>query len=121
MYIKIEPNPDGSHAYQIGGTLEDGWAVVPDEMDLPLSFPFVTLATALVTHPASITQDGTGNDIVLAPEYAQLEVTAMSEGEEILLPDEPEVPSLETRVEALEADTADAKEALEMILAGVTE
>jgi hypothetical protein len=36
-------------------------------------------------------------------------------------PEEPEQPvSLESRVETLEADSAEAKEALEMILSGVT-
>lgn len=121
MYIKIGKNPDGSHAYQLGGNLEDGWAAVPDGMELPETFPYVEIETELVTHPAVMAKDSEGNDIVLIPEVTQMEVTTMLEGEEIPLPEEPEAQTLESRVETLEADSADTKEALEMILSGVTE
>lgn len=52
MYIKIEKNPDGSHAYQIGGELQDGWAYWDtDAVPLPDSFPWVDITVEDVTHP----------------------------------------------------------------------
>lgn len=101
MYIKIDANQDGSHAYQIGGNLEDGWAVVPDGMELPDTFPFVEIKAGLKTHPAVMAKDSEGNDIVLIPEVTQMEVTTMSEGEEIPQPDEPEVPTPQENANAI--------------------
>lgn len=41
-YIKIEANENGSHNNQFGGAFPgEGWAVIPDNMILPQSFPFV--------------------------------------------------------------------------------
>ena len=38
--LKIEKNYNGSHDDQtLHGTLPDGWAVIPDDMDMP-NFPF---------------------------------------------------------------------------------
>lgn len=90
MYIKIDKNPDGSHALQSGGMLSDGWAVIPAEMKLPSTFPFVEIETAPVTHPAVINinksiENGklVEKTVVLFPEYTQVEVISMVEGEEI--------------------------------------
>lgn len=44
MYIKIEKNPDGSHAYQIGGELQYGWAIIPNDMVFE-NFPFGEVTT----------------------------------------------------------------------------
>ena len=43
MYIKIEQNLDGSHAFQIGGNLEQGWAVIPENIEMPDTFPYVNI------------------------------------------------------------------------------
>lgn len=102
MYIKIEKNPDGSHAFQIGGKLEDGWAFVPDEMERPASFPYVNIETAVVTHPA--TEE--------LKEYTRIEVVSMTEGEEIPV-EEPDPGSeeeeLKARIAALEEQLVAAK------------
>ena len=82
FYICTNKNPDGSHAFQLGGNLEDGWAAVPDGMEIPASFPFVNIETALVTHPAVTEAAGNGDVIVIIPEYTRMEVTSMTEGEE---------------------------------------
>lgn len=52
MYIRIEPNADGSHDYQTGGALENGWAVVPSDMEIPDSFPYVDIEVDTVTRPS---------------------------------------------------------------------
>ncbi len=116
MYVKIEPNPDGSHAYQIGGTLEDGWAVIPEDMELPPTFPFISISAELVTRPASIVEGPHGEEIVLEPGLTQMEVTAMAEGEEIPLPEEPEPTTLEGRVRTLEKSQNSILETLGAIL-----
>lgn len=73
MYICIEKNPDGSHAFQCGGHLENGWAVIPYDMEIPDTFPYVDIEVDTVTRPSI---DG-GADIT------RLEVISMTEGKEI--------------------------------------
>lgn len=58
-----------------------------------------------------------GNEEIVKMEAYEGEYTI----EETDDPETTPTPTLETRVEALEVDAADTKEALEMILAGVTE
>ena len=43
MFIQIEKNPDGSHAFQVGGSLEKGWAVIPEYIEIPDTFPYVNI------------------------------------------------------------------------------
>lgn len=71
MYIRIEKNPDGGHAFQFGGALENGWAVVPSDLKIPDSFPYVDIEVGSVTRPSI---DG-GADIV------RMEVLSMTAGE----------------------------------------
>ena len=43
-YIKIESNQNGSHDNQFGGGFPgEGWAIIPEEMTIPSSFPFVNI------------------------------------------------------------------------------
>ena len=77
MYIQIEKNPDGSHAFQTGGALDNGWAVVPSDMLIPDSFPYVDIEVGEVARPSI---DG-GADIV------RMEVLSMTARE---IPEEPE-------------------------------
>ena len=44
MFIQIEKNPDGSHAFQVGGNLEQGWAFIPENIEIPDTFPYVNIA-----------------------------------------------------------------------------
>lgn len=92
MFIKVDKNADGSHSFQVGGTIEAGWAYVPPDIVIPDTFPFVDIDTKLVYHPAVTTkipenesESSTYVEKVLFPEYSQLEVVSMTEGEEILL------------------------------------
>lgn len=106
MFICVAKNPDGSHAFQVGGNLEPGWAAVPEDMNLPDSFPFVNIETAMVTHPAVTVTVGNGKVNVIEPEYTWLEVTAMTEGQEIpweIPDDEPEEESEDTVYDELAA------------------
>lgn len=42
MYISIEKNTDGSHAFQIGGALPENWAYWDtNKVPVPDSFPYV--------------------------------------------------------------------------------
>lgn len=90
MYIQIEPNADGSHDYQIGGALENGYAVVPSDMKIPDSFPYVDIIVETVTIPSI---DG-GADITRA------EVVSMTTRE---IPEEPAVPESDTIWDELDA------------------
>lgn len=43
-YIKIEANSNGSHNNQFGGSFPgEGWAIIPNDIILPQSFPFVDI------------------------------------------------------------------------------
>lgn len=43
--IKINPNSNGSHDNQtLHGVMPDGYAVIPDNMEIPDTFPFVTVS-----------------------------------------------------------------------------
>ena len=48
MIIKIEQNENGSHANQsiVPKNIPDGWAVVPADIEIPSTFPFVNLTVA---------------------------------------------------------------------------
>lgn len=103
--VEIAALPNGAHRNQTGefSALPEGWAVIPDSMNLPASFPFVELEVA-------------------ADESGLPTVTGMAEGVMPELPEEPEPgPTIEERVTTLETSNAELAEALDMILSGVTE
>lgn len=90
MYICINKNPDGGHAFQSGGILLDGWAVVPVGMEIPNTFPYVNIETAMVKHPAVIRKvpanvngETVVKEVVVRSAYEQLEVVSMTEGAKI--------------------------------------
>lgn len=77
MFIKIAENSDGSHAYQHGGELEDGWAFWDTaSVPVPCSFPWANVVVENITHPA--VEDG---GKVLVNEYTRPEVVSASERE----------------------------------------
>ena len=77
MYIQIEKNHDGSHAFQNGGTLQDGWAFWDtNTVPVPSSFPWVDIVVEDVTHSAI-----TDGDKVLVAEYTRPEVISAIERE----------------------------------------
>ena len=45
MIIKLEPYENGAHANQSTAprVIPEGWAVIPDDMEIPSTFPFVNL------------------------------------------------------------------------------
>lgn len=74
MFIQIKKNPDGSHASQYGGELQEGWAYWDtDAVPLPDSFPWVDIAVEDVTHP-EIKDEANGK--ILQKEYTQPEVVS---------------------------------------------
>ena len=94
--IEIVALENGAHRNQTyHGTLPDGWAIIPADMEIPETFPFV---------------DVTAKEI-----EGVMTVTSMTPG---VVPDPPPAPepapSMAERVATLE-------EALSMILEGVTE
>lgn len=98
--IEIAALENGAHRNQSGfvGDVPAGWATIPDDMEVPETFPFV-----------GITVEGGV-------------VTGMTSG---IVPDVPDPggqkPSIEDRVTALEAEAEQAKadrEALNILLGG---
>lgn len=95
MFIQIEKNPDGSHASQHGGSLQNGWAYWDtDQVPMPATFPWVEIETAEVSHEAVM--DG---EKVLIPAVTQLEVVSATEGEVI----EVETVASPTQLDRIEA------------------
>ena len=103
IFIQIEKNPDGSHAFQHGGTLQEGWAYWnTDEVAVPDSFPWVDITVEDVTHPEI--KDGK-NGKILQEEYTQPEVVSATARE---IPKEDNFdyvvgPDDKTRIDELEA------------------
>lgn len=54
--IRIAAEANGAHRNQSGGTVKapEGWAVIPDEMLLPPSFPFVDIEVEEQTGTATV-------------------------------------------------------------------
>lgn len=74
MFIQIEKNPDGSHASQYGGELQEGWAYWDtDAVPLPESFPWVDIVVGDVTHPEIKDEE---NGKILQEKYTQPEVVS---------------------------------------------
>lgn len=106
MFIKIDANNDGGHSTQTGGVISDGWAFIPNDIVIPSSFPYVNIEVAEVFHPAvtsratnEINGDLVEHEEVLLPEYTQVEVISMTEGERI----EVEEPEIATQLDVIEA------------------
>ena len=93
--IEVKALDNGAHRNQNGGisTIPDGWAVIPDDMEIPDTFPFV-----------NITVEG------------QV-VTSMSPGvvpepEDPITPD----PTPEEKIQTLEEQLATTQDAVDFIL-----
>lgn len=84
--VEIEALANGAHRNQEGAfeTVPSGWAVIPDDMEIPDTFPFVNIETAEVEHTKeSMIPDG-------EPEtYTVVTVTKITAG---IVP-EPEKPT----------------------------
>lgn len=157
--IEVLELHNGAHRNQSWDASDppDGWAVIPDDMELPASFPFVGVEAEEVTYyhenlverevtkyrvrpvlddegqptfdeegnPQTTTEEYTETEVVCEPEpYTILTVTALTEGVMPAPAPEPEPeqgPTIEERVTTLEDSNAEMAEALDMILAGVTE
>ena len=79
MFIQIEKNPDGSHAFQWGGNLQKGWAYWnTDQVPIPEKSPWVEIETREITHEAVMDGEKT-----LFPAFTRLEVVSAENGEEI--------------------------------------
>ena len=102
LIIEINALDNGAHNNQtINGSLSripDGWAVVPDGIEVPDTFPFVDIEV-----------DGQ-TVISMTP-------GVVPEAEPV--PDH--VPTLDERVTTLEESNAEMSEALDLLLSGVTE
>ena len=100
--IEIKQLENGAHDNQ-NGTLSkvpDGWALVPDNIEIPETFPFVNIEV----------EDGV--------------VTKMTAGvvpEPTPIPEIEREPSVKERITALETETEELTEALNMILEGRVE
>jgi hypothetical protein len=101
--IEITALDNGAHRNQTyPGRLPEGWAVIPDDMEIPDTFPFVNIEVEEIEGVMTVTRMTAG----VVPEP----------------PLEPErEPSVEERVATLEAETEELNEALNMILEGKVE
>lgn len=68
MIIKIEQNSNGSYNNQntVIKNIPDGWAVVPDDIVIPDTFPFVNIKTQEINGVMTVTEMTAG--VVPAPE-----------------------------------------------------
>ena len=77
-FIKIEPLENGAHANRMLSwetTVPEGWAVIPEGMKLPSSFPFVEIETEEQDGVPTVTRM-TARDVPESTEAAADPVTA---------------------------------------------
>lgn len=93
--IKIEPGANGSHRNQtVNGDapLLEGWAIIPEDMEIPATFPFVDITVEDVTYyrDVAVSRDVTktrevesvdeeGNPVVVTEEYTETEMVIEKE------------------------------------------
>ena len=44
-YLEIEALENGAHRSQSGGACPSGWAILPEDVEIPETFPFVKVTT----------------------------------------------------------------------------
>ena len=117
--IEILASENGSHRNQtVFGdvSLPEGWAVVPNDLEKPKSWPFVDLIVEDVTHYKTVSylrdktwiddngeEQHTIEDVVEEVPYIVPTVTAMTEREKPEKPDAPEPSSTPTVWDELDA------------------
>ena len=124
--LEITALPNGAHRNQtFHGNLLDGWAVIPDDMAIPETFPFVNIEAEEITHYKDVevmrdvtktrevvTVNEDGEEVTTTEEYTEQEmvteqqpygvmtVTSMTAG---VMPEvKPEEPKL-TQLDIIEA------------------
>ena len=101
--IEINALENGAHVnHTYLGVLPEGWAVIPPEMEVPDTYPFVDLTAEEIEGVMTVTSMTAG----IVPEPT---------------PEPEREPSVEERVATLEAETEELNEALNMILEGTVE
>lgn len=106
--IEIEALSNGAHRNQDGAfeTIPSGWAIIPDNMTIPETFPFVDIEVEAVEHTRESMIPNVEPEI-----YTVMTVTSMTAG---TVP-EPEpkskpVPTVDERIAELEEQIAQADE-----------
>lgn len=80
--LEIAALPNGAHKNQtFHGNLPDGWAVIPDDMAIPESFPFVNIEAEEITHYKDI-------QVVRDVTKTRKVVTVNEDGEEVTTTEE---------------------------------
>lgn len=90
MFIEIEKKSDGSHVFQYGGQFNEGYAIIPENIQIPDTFPFVSIEVKQVEKNGK----------------KHLEVVSMTPGERTKQPEPSSVPTYFDRIEAQVTYTA---------------
>lgn len=85
MIIKIEQNSNGSYNNQstIPNPLPDGYAIVPNDIVIPDTFPFVNIKTKEIDGVMTVTEMTAG--VVPEPETVELEPTPTDDLEQMAI------------------------------------
>ena len=108
--VNLTANSNGSHNDHRADhitTVPDGWAMIPDDFEVPDTFPFVDIKAELVTHYHEVkTVDAEGKSVTEQHPYTMMTVTKMTPG---IVPEPVETipePSQLDRIEAQVTYTA---------------
>ena len=91
--LEIAALPNGAHRNQtFHGNLPDGWAVIPDDMEIPATFPFVNIEAEGITHYRAVevmrdvtktrevvTVNEDGEEVTTTEEYTEQEMVTEKE------------------------------------------
>lgn len=81
--IKIDALHNGAHENQLGQfeLIPEGWALIPDDLELPETFPFVDITVETFTAPEPDPEAEEGQEVVQEVErYGVPIVTSMTAG-----------------------------------------
>lgn len=82
--IEITPLPNGAHRNQNGDTtyIPEGWAVIPEDMNIPSTFPFVDLKAEEKTYQRDVKvyNEDTETWETKQEPYTVMTVTSMTAG-----------------------------------------
>lgn len=116
--IEIEALENGAHRQQNGPTLPEipeGWAVIPEGMEIPDTYPFVGVEAEVVSHQVQTGVDEEGNPVYTTIE--RMEVTSLTAG---VVPEPEPMPEREpTAEEDLMGMAVDHEMRLTMLELGV--
>ena len=117
--VCLTSNPNGSHNDHRANhitAVPDGWAMIPDALTVPDTFPFVDIEAAELTYTEDVCDES--ENVIKEEAYTMMTVISMTEGK---LPEANENETEPTETEDTAAMLVDHEYRLTLLELGLTE